>query len=639
MTNRRDFPIEGMAFQSHQLTLEIMNQLVHHSPMAIVLYDDKGQCIFMNDLALSAIGGTKEQVLSQNYHRIESWKENGLYDKALIAINEQQPQEDIVSINTTFGKKIFIDCRLIPLSNNHLLLISYNLAKLQETQLQLDEVRKENEELFMIFKTIVNAINAIVYVSDMDTYEILYANKFATKLFGNIAGKKCFKAIHGGLTEPCKFCTNHLLIDSNGKSTGIHEREFLNTNNQKWYFISNQAIHWPDGRMVRFEMATDITQLKTAEQRVKESEARLRLVFEQNFDAIFWADPATGFIFDCNNSAVKLLERPKEEIIGLHQTNIHPPDKLELYSKNFKKAFEEKKCFIADVEIITKNGDIKNTECTSTLIQMDNQQIMQGVFKDITEKVQMEKTLKDTNAQLIQAEKLTALGGMTAGIAHEISQPLNVIELISQKLMRKIHRNKLNNSSLTDELNNISKQVKKMAIIIDQMRIYARKTDQIHKEEIVARDLIHNSFIFMGEQLRIHGITVIKHLENSDFNLFVDHIRIEQVLMNLIINARYAVEHSGRKDKQIEVGAYKKDDDAIIFVKDNGIGIPDDVKHKIFEPFFTTKDVGQGTGLGLNIAYRIIEEHDGRIEFSSRLNMGTEFLIFLPLTTTNKPYF
>jgi len=499
MKDMFDFPVKKIEDPSLEFAIELLNKILELSLVGICIYDNNGQCIFTNQSLANFIGGTKENILKLNYHTIESFKKSGIYDKIIIAITKQKIQEDIVSIHTTFNKQILLHYFFIPLTDNYLLQISYNLSQLETTQ-----------------------------------------------------------------------------------------------------------------------------------QKLMERETQFRLLFERNTDAIFWANPKTGTIIKCNKAAARLLECSEKEIIGMHQTELHPPDKIELYARYFREAVDRDNYYI-DAEVVTNKGNIKYAECSSTFIQIDNEQIIQGVFRDKTEKIKMEQKLKETNAQLIQAEKLTALGGMTAGIAHEMSQPLNVIELISQKIIRKVSRNNLDNDNLLNELKNISSQVQKMATIVDQMRIYARKTDQIHKEKILVNDLINNSFIFMGEQLKIHNITVVKHLTDHEFSIYVDHIRIEQVLMNLIINARYAVELSKREDKQIEVGAYLNEGYTVIYVKDNGIGIPDHIHYKIFEPFFTTKEVGKGTGLGLHIAYKIVEEHKGQIEFSSKKDEGSEFRILLPI--------
>lgn len=139
---------------------------------------------------------------------------------------------------------------------------------LTESEQELSEKRKELYDSHMRLLTVFNNINGFIYVADMQTYEILFVNDFAVKTWGSIEGAKCWKSIQVGQNGPCTFCTNHLLIDSNGKPTGIYRWEVQNTVNQRWYECSDSAIEWIDGRIVRLEIALDITDRKHAEEMI-----------------------------------------------------------------------------------------------------------------------------------------------------------------------------------------------------------------------------------------------------------------------------------------------------------------------------------------------------------------------------------
>ena len=132
--------------------------------------------------------------------------------------------------------------------------------------------RKKNELALLksqdIFERVMNNMNAMVYVADMKTYELLFVNKQMKERFGDITGKKCYETIQEGQTSPCSFCTNHLIV-KNGKPSGTHTWEFQNTLNKRWYYVSDMAIEWVDGRIVRFEIATDITDLKETDLALK----------------------------------------------------------------------------------------------------------------------------------------------------------------------------------------------------------------------------------------------------------------------------------------------------------------------------------------------------------------------------------
>ena len=144
-------------------------------------------------------------------------------------------------------------------------------------------MRKASEKALMrshvMFTTVLDSINSIIYVADLKTYEILYINKYVRNFFGDLEGKICWQALQSGQSAPCSFCTNDKLLTADGKPTGVYEWEFKNTLNNRWYSISDSAIEWIDGRIVRFEIATDITERKNMDRTLKRAE-QMKLVGE-----------------------------------------------------------------------------------------------------------------------------------------------------------------------------------------------------------------------------------------------------------------------------------------------------------------------------------------------------------------------
>lgn len=247
------------------------------------------------------------------------------------------------------------------------------------------------------------------------------------------------------------------------------------------------------------------------------------------------------------------------------------------------------------------------------------------------------KKLKEATVQLVQSAKLSALGELTAGVAHELNQPLNSIKIISQSLMRDIEKDQFQEDSLEEDLGDIIHQVNKMAEIIDHMRLYTRQSDVISKESVDVNAVIESALILIGQQLANHDIQLVKTLDPDLPDVQGDPIQLEQVLQNLITNARHALESCEKEDKIIELSTYEMKAQPtnnhpliVVEVKDNGTGIPQDVKEKIFQPFFTTKEPGKGTGLGLSISGKIVEEHDGKLELESEMGQGTSFKVVLP---------
>ena len=246
------------------------------------------------------------------------------------------------------------------------------------------------------------------------------------------------------------------------------------------------------------------------------------------------------------------------------------------------------------------------------------------------------KELKESQAQLIQSGKISALGELAAGVAHELNQPLNVTKIICQSILRDIEKDRFDKEDVKGDLPEIVSQMNKMAEIIEHMRIFSRRTVGMLRETVELNIIIENALKFTGQQLQDYNISLIKELSSPLPVIIGDPVRLEQVFLNLITNARDSVESCRKEDGRIEIRSYKVDGgkEVAIEVKDNGKGISEDVKEKIFQPFFTTKEVGKGTGLGLSVASKIIEEHKGRIEVESKIGEGALFRVILPAEQT-----
>lgn len=239
--------------------------------------------------------------------------------------------------------------------------------------------------------------------------------------------------------------------------------------------------------------------------------------------------------------------------------------------------------------------------------------------------------LVDQQAQeLIQTEKLSAIGELSASITHELKQPLNSIQIIAQYLTREIDDNKFEKNEFSKLLKDISNQTLKMSHIMDHMMDFCRRTNTGNIQSVNINEAIKNPFIILGKKLLVQNIKVIMDLGSDLPNIQGYSIQLEQVFLNLILNAMHALSACNKKDKTIEIKTYSINNDSVIVeIKDNADGMTDDIKEKIFQSFFTTKETGQGTGLGLSISKRIIDNHNASIKVESEIGIGTTFAIVL----------
>ena len=238
--------------------------------------------------------------------------------------------------------------------------------------------------------------------------------------------------------------------------------------------------------------------------------------------------------------------------------------------------------------------------------------------------------LKQSQGEVIQASKLATLGEMATSVAHELNQPLNVIRMAAGNTLRTIRKGGASPEYLTEKLERITAQTARAAAIIDHMQMFGRKAAG-EPSLIDPRKFVGGALDLMGEQLRLADIEIKLELPEECPSILGHQIQAEQVMLNLLTNARDAIEsRAGAGEKRITLRVEAGDGETVgIIVEDTGGGIPGNVMDRIFEPFYTTKDVGKGTGLGLSVTYGIIRDMGGTI-LAENADRGAKFTITLP---------
>lgn len=277
----------------------------------------------------------------------------------------------------------------------------------------------------------------------------------------------------------------------------------------------------------------------------------------------------------------------------------------------------------------------RELKITSEIIAKMNQELERRIEE-------RSKELSKTQTQLFQTSKLATLGEMAAGLAHEINQPLGGISLVATHFRKLMERQKLTDKELESGIKDIEASVKRMSLIIQHIRIFARQESLTFKL-VDLSETIASAMSLLGEQLRLHEIEVAQVLEPDLPKIKGEPYQLEQVWINLISNARDAMDEKQkqisegkmaaagyRKKLVISVSHHKDAKSILVSFADNGMGLSEENKKRVFEPFFTTKEVGKGTGLGLSISYGIIDTHKGRIEMDSADTQGTTIKVYLP---------
>jgi PAS domain S-box-containing protein len=282
-----------------------------------------------------------------------------------------------------------------------------------------------------------------------------------------------------------------------------------------------------------------------------------------------------------------------------------------------------------EFEIITKEGLIKHVEVSTVDVSTESEFLVLGIVRDISER-------KKVESQMIQSGRLSALGEMAAGIAHEINQPLNTLSLAFDNiLMEAQDKPSVNAKYLNSKSQKINDSILRIRNIIDHIRAFSRNQEGYLFSAFNINESIKNAVSLVSEQYRITGIELFVNLEPTVHSIIGNTYRFEQVILNLLSNAKDALMEKKEKLRQsypmfVRISTIKNDPNTTIEVQDNGIGIPAENIDKTILPFYTTKETGKGTGLGLSISHGIINEMNGTLQIQSKVMEGTTIRITLP---------
>ncbi len=306
---------------------------------------------------------------------------------------------------------------------------------------------------------------------------------------------------------------------------------------------------------------------------------------------------------------------------------------VEEQTREITRLLENEKLLSARATAAAKAEKEKVTELEQSYEELES--IASELDKARSDLEEANREIKEASIQMVQNEKMSALGEMTAGVAHELNQPLNAVKLISQDILRDIAKDRFDKEYLADDLKEIVGEVDRMSTIIDHMRLFSRRTVDDGVAEADVNSAVEGVFKLLGKQLTNHNILVTKDMAPDLPPVSIDQIRLEQVLVNIINNARQALESFCKEEMKIEIRSCleenKKGNMVAVYIKDNAGGVPEDIKVKIFEPFYTTKRPGKGTGLGLSISSKIVADANGKINLDVEEGIGSTFGVLLPV--------
>lgn len=480
----------------------------------------------------------------------------------------------------------------------------------------LNEQRQEYQNLF-------EAVPCLITVQNRN-FELLQYNREFEERFHPQKGDLCYQA-YKNRSRPCKNCP---MVETfkDGQSHHSEQSGMIRPGKTSYWTLRTAPIKDADGNVSAvMEISVDITRMRLLENEVRRSEEKYRAIFDNTPNPLFVLERETLKILDCNASAHQIYGYSKKEMFSLKFGDFFDPEFIPRGTEAIRACKT-----ISKVRHIGKKGKIIFVDISVAPSQYQASRVLLVNATDVTEQLTAEQ-------QLIQTSKMATLGEMATGIAHELNQPLTVIKTAAGFFLRKTKRKEpIDDDIMSTMAEKIDGQVDRASKIINHMREFGRKSDAVKEKADINRALI-NAFDIFRQQLKLHQIDVIRRLDTELPPVMADENRLEQVFINILINARDAIDSKSTSTqadatelKQIYLTTKKSGGGVIVEIEDTGTGIPEAIADKIFDPFFTTKQAGKGTGLGLSISYGIIKGYNGHISAQKGKFNGALFIIKLP---------
>ncbi|MBI5057927.1 MAG: PAS domain S-box protein [Nitrospirae bacterium] len=564
--------------------------------------------------------------------------------------------------------KSFIEIRAIPQfdSSNELVGIIHIIRDVTERKQVEDRIKaiisKAEEEKKKI-EAIIAALADGIIIQDTD-YRIIYQNEIQNKLYGDQTGNYCYK-VYEGLDTVCKGCP----VEKTFKDGRVHRSErHVSTDKGIMYFeLTSSALRNSRGKIIAgIKLIRDVTDRKLAEielqkhrnelmklvedrtseltasnellrqeimdrrgveNQLRSSEKKYRDLYN-NAPDMYHSLNKDKIIIDCNDTEAKMLGYKKEEIIGRPISAFFTTSSRRLLEEDFPRLRKEKVLKNLERTFVRKDGSTFPASI-NVFAEFDSQEDIaeiRAIARDITE-------IKRAEAEAIRAGHLAALGELAAGVAHEINNPINGILNYSEIIANKSSPG----SKEHDIAGRIIKEGDRIANIVRNLLSFTRNTND---EKYPARinDMLSEILAMTETQLKKDGIKLKVGVPGELPAVFVITQQIEQVFLNIISNARYALNQKypkPHKNKILEITGQSVSVNHKPHVRinfhDRGTGIPQEIMEKVMNPFFSTKPANVGTGLGLSISHSIIANHNGNIRLISVKDKFTKVVLELPV--------
>ncbi len=480
-----------------------------------------------------------------------------------------------------------------------------------------------NESDNYLIKAIETFKRQIIVIAD--DYTILASKIKPEHVKANsekLEGKPCYYALFDR-THPCPDCPVDRVKKTNRPSMNMISISENPEDSSCLYAYPMEGLNGDKNTIVVLDFF--LPSLDYFDENRFTSNAFLKNLLNSAVDGVIAAD-MTGKIIIFNQTATEISGYSRKEALeSLNIRNLYPENDAQVIMKKMRSGDYGKKGIIKSYKqiVIRKDGTTTPILLNASIVYENNSEIATiGVFHDLKETLRMEAELEKVQTQLLQAEKMSSLGKLAAGVAHQLNNPLGSITLFSQLMLEEYELPE----DAKNDLLRIKNDAERCSSIVKELLEFARQTKRAVKLYNINKVISRTLFLLRNQAL-FQNIEIMENYGDNIPDIPADVQQLNHVFMNIILNAADAMNGKGRLTIVSELN--KKKDKVRIKISDTGPGIPANVLPNIFEPFFTTKEQGKGTGLGLSMAYGIVEDHGGKITAAN--NNGAVFSIELPL--------
>jgi two-component system NtrC family sensor kinase len=592
----------------------------------IIVFDEDSKIEFSNQMASEIMGIPKDQILGREFFSLIGKRDEEFLEE--MVMRGEGPGEKVcteMSIQTPQGPVKEVEVCIAPTRSDDGRIKTYAYIRDITERKRFEKELRESEEKF---RNLFERVQHGLFISSKDG-RFLDCNPALLNMLG-YPSKEEFLSIDIAkdlYVNPEDRKTFQNLVEKDGFVKDF-EVEFKKKSGEKiTVLLTAHAKRDEMGRIIGYEgLNIDISDRKRMERELKEANEFLSKLIESTVDGIVVTN-MKGDILMFNKGAENILGYKAEEVVGkMNIQNIYPRGVAKEVMKKLRSPDFGGVGKLTSFPIThqRKDGELIEGDLSASIIYDENGKEIAsvGVFRDLRERLGIERELQKMQEALLQSEKLAAMGRLTSQIAHELNNPIygimNTLELLKTEIPPESKRRKILELSLSE--------TQRLAEMLRNMLSFS-KPEEEKRRPVKINELVEGILLVMEKQMKEANIKMETHFDDAIPEVMASTNQMRQVMLNMLKNAKEAMPKGGN----LIIRTSREDNRVLIHIQDTGVGIPEEIRSKIFEAFFTTKQKVKGVGLGLSVCYGIIKDHGGEIRVESEEGKGTTFTISLPI--------